>query len=95
MSASLFTYFALTYLLSWGIWFPLALTGLSNQWLFWLAGFAPSISALALTAFQGGRNSLRCKWTGYHRILPLKNRLHAPNERAIIVQVPRFFTTSL
>lgn len=59
MGASLYTYFALTYLLSWSIWIPLALTGLSNQWFFWLAGFAPTISALGLTAFQGGRSGLR------------------------------------
>ena len=66
MNTGLLTYFALTYLLSWSIWIPLALTGLSNQWLFWLAGFAPSFSALALTAFQGGRDGLsrflRFRW---------------------------------
>ncbi len=33
MSAGFLPYFALTYLLSWGIWIPLALTGISNQWL--------------------------------------------------------------
>lgn len=59
MSAGLFLYFALTYLLSWGIWIPLALNGYSNQWLFWLAGFAPSLFAVALTALRGGRNGLR------------------------------------
>ena len=66
MNTGLLPYFVLTYLLSWSIWIPLALTGLSNQWLFWLAGFAPSFSALALTAFQGGRDGLsrllRFRW---------------------------------
>ncbi|MGB5048999.1 MAG: type II CAAX endopeptidase family protein, partial [Caldilineaceae bacterium] len=59
MNTTLIIFFALTTLLSWGIWIPLALTGNSNQWLFWLAGFAPTLSALALTAFQSGRAGLR------------------------------------
>jgi len=66
MNAGLLPYFALTYILSWGIWIPLALTGLSNQWLFWLAGFAPTLSALILTVFQKGWSSvprlLRLRW---------------------------------
>jgi membrane protease YdiL (CAAX protease family) len=65
MSAGLLPYFAFTYLLSWGIWIPLALTGQSNQWLFWLAGFAPSFAALVLTAFQGG-------WSGTRQLLRLR-----------------------
>lgn len=65
MNTGLLTYFVLTYLLSWGIWISIALTGLSNQWLFWLAGFAPTLSALLLTVFQSG-------WSGVRRLLRLR-----------------------
>ena len=65
MSAGLLTYFVLTYLLSWGIWGSIALTGLSNQWLFWLAGFAPTLSALILTVLQNG-------WSGVRQLLRLR-----------------------
>jgi hypothetical protein len=60
MNVSLLIFFVLTYLLSWDIWIPLALNGRSSQQLFWLAGFAPTLSALALTAFQNRRDGLRC-----------------------------------
>lgn len=52
-------YFGLTFLLSWGIWIPMAAEGESNQLLFWLAGFAPTLAAVFLTASQGGRAGLR------------------------------------
>lgn len=60
-------YFALTYLLSWGIWIPLALTGNSNQLLFWIAGFAPTLSALALTIYQDG-------WPGLRQLFNLRGK---------------------
>ena len=65
MSAGLLPYFAFTYLLSWGVWISKALTGQSNQWLFWLAGFTPTLSALMLTIFQNG-------WSGVRQLLRLR-----------------------
>ena len=55
-------FFLLVYLLSWSIWIPLGLTNISSQWLFWLAGFGPSLVALALTVFHDG-------WKGIRRLL--------------------------
>jgi uncharacterized protein len=59
MSSRLPLFFLLAYLLSWCIWVPLALTGRSDQWLLWLAGSAPTIAAVALSAIHGGRAGLR------------------------------------
>ena len=59
------TFFILTYLLSWSIWIPLGRTNISSQWLFWLAGFGPTLVALALTAFHNG-------WEGIRRLLQLR-----------------------
>ena len=58
-TANLAVYFVLTYLLSWSIWIPIAITGNSSQWLMWLAGFSPSLVALILTVWRIGRSGLR------------------------------------
>jgi membrane protease YdiL (CAAX protease family) len=70
MKTTLIIFFALTTLLSWGIWVPLTLTGNSNQWLLWLAGFTPTLSALALTIWQSG-------WDGLRRLLQFRWRVKA------------------
>ena len=56
---SLLFFFGLTFLISWGIWIALAITGSSDQLLLWTAGFGPTLAALFLTGWQKGRAGLR------------------------------------
>lgn len=62
----LISYFFLSYLISWGVWIPLAISGSSDQGLLWLAGFGPTLAAVLLTFIQSGfsglKNLLRLKW---------------------------------
>lgn len=58
----------IAYLISWSIWLFSILTGESNQHLFWLAGFGPTISAILLTAHSQG-------WAGVKRLFRLRWRV--------------------
>jgi hypothetical protein len=51
-------FFVLTYLISWGVWVPLALTGTAHP-VQKLGTFGPTIAALLLTALLEGRRGLR------------------------------------
>lgn len=59
MTAGLILYFILAFLISWGIWVPLALTGGSDQLLLWLAGFGPTMAAVIVTGWKHGRAGLK------------------------------------
>lgn len=46
----------------------MALTAQSNQWLFWIAGFGPTLGALVLTVIQS-------RWEGLRHLLQMKWRV--------------------
>jgi CAAX protease family protein len=54
-----FLFFGLSLLISWSVWIFLILSNCSRQILFWLAGFGPTLAALFLTAWSGGKTALR------------------------------------
>jgi len=66
MQINLAFFFLFTYILSWTIWIPSAIIGKSNQLLFWIAGFAPTLISVLLTIIKKGINGafqlLRLKW---------------------------------
>lgn len=68
MPANLIVYFILTFLISWGIWVPLALTGGSDQALLWLAGFGPTLAAVIVTGWKHGRAGLKQLLSGVVRL---------------------------
>jgi len=55
----LLAFFGIAFFISWGVWFIQEINGNSNQWLLWIAGFGPTLSALALTVLQDGWSGLR------------------------------------
>jgi hypothetical protein len=54
-----FLFFALSFLISWSVWIFQIRSGGSSQILFWLAGFGPTLAALILTAWCGGKTALK------------------------------------
>jgi membrane protease YdiL (CAAX protease family) len=55
---TLLAFFGMSFLIPWGIWIYLAVSGRSSQVLFWVAGFGPTWAALLLTVLQGGWRTL-------------------------------------
>lgn len=62
----LMLFFGLSFLVSWSVWTFQIVSGSSSQILFWVAGFGPTIAALLLTAWRGGRSSV---WEFLGRLL--------------------------
>ena len=56
---SLLTFFVLSYIISWAVWIPLALSSQHSRALLILGGFGPTLSALLLTLITNGRAELR------------------------------------
>jgi membrane protease YdiL (CAAX protease family) len=52
-------FIGIAYLVSWSMWLFIILAGETNQYLFWLAGFGPTISAILLTAFTQGFSGVK------------------------------------
>ena len=55
---SLLGFFGLTFLISWGVWVPLAVLGVETAWSK-IGAFGPSLAALLLAAGQNGKPGLR------------------------------------
>ncbi len=51
-------FFGLTFLISWGVWVPLAVLGLHTEWSK-IGAFGPSLAALGLVAFKNGKSGLQ------------------------------------
>ena len=56
---NLWPFWALSFLISWGIWLVLIWAGKLPEPIFWIAGFGPTLAALGLTVLQNGRRGLR------------------------------------
>ena len=55
----LLMFFGLSFLISWSVWIFQVIFGSTSQILFWVAGFGPTLAALILTAWGGGKTALR------------------------------------
>lgn len=71
VNKNLSLFFGLTFLISWGIWIPLALTDRSTQLLLWMAGFGPTLAAIIVTGLQSGCKGLRSLFVIRWQVNPL------------------------
>jgi membrane protease YdiL (CAAX protease family) len=60
----LFTFVFITFGIAWGIWIPIAGSSDRPQWLFWMAGFSPTLAAMLLVFKQR-------RWSGIKHLFTL------------------------